>query len=63
MTLIEGEEIERPEPGTLCNRKACRSPTNVIWWNVSTRAWYCPSCARLINEGAGLVICFSVGRS
>jgi hypothetical protein len=33
-----------------CNRTACQSPNNVIYFNHSTRAYYCPACAALINE-------------
>jgi hypothetical protein len=40
----------KPAP-VLCNRTACRAP-GAIWWNTSTRAYYCTPCAHRINEGA-----------
>ena len=33
-----------------CNRTACQK-RGANWWNVGTRAWYCFSCAQLINNG------------
>jgi len=33
-----------------CNRSSCLSPHNVIFYNYSTRKYYCPRCASLINE-------------
>ncbi len=33
-----------------CNRRACQSPDNVVWYNSSTRAYYCPVCASAINK-------------
>lgn len=35
--------------GGNCNRTACQQP-GAVWWNSSTRAYYCQSCARKINE-------------
>lgn len=37
---------------TTCNRSACKRelPPNDRWWNTSTRAWYCRSCAFAINR-------------
>lgn len=35
--------------GGNCNRTACQQP-GAVWWNSSTRAFYCQSCARKINE-------------
>lgn len=37
---------------TACNRSACQSPLNIgeRFWNDSTRAYYCASCARKINQ-------------
>lgn len=32
-----------------CNREACQAP-NAVWWNTSTRAYYCGRCARDINR-------------
>jgi hypothetical protein len=49
-----------PLPGkgdTRCNRTACQVELRVgqRFWNTVTRAYYCPSCARRINEMS--VIC------
>lgn len=35
--------------GQLCNRSACQSP-GAYWFNHSTRAYYCGTCADLINR-------------
>jgi hypothetical protein len=35
--------------GGSCNRRACQAP-NAIYYNKSTRAWYCECCAGLLNE-------------
>jgi hypothetical protein len=32
-----------------CNRTACQAP-GATWYNHSTRVYYCPACARLINS-------------
>lgn len=34
----------------LCNRTDCQSPVHVVYFNHSTRKYYCPSCAHLIND-------------
>jgi hypothetical protein len=34
-----------------CQRKACGRP-GATYFNTSTRAYYCPSCAKAINEYA-----------
>lgn len=34
----------------LCNRMVCLSPTDVIWFNHSTRMYYCTKCATLLNN-------------
>jgi hypothetical protein len=31
-----------------CNRTACQKP-GAVWYNHSTRAYYCTACAHLIN--------------
>lgn len=33
----------------LCNRKACNND-NAVFYNYSTKMYYCVSCARLIND-------------
>lgn len=32
-----------------CNRTACSS-RRAVWYNHSTRRYYCTACARIINE-------------
>jgi len=32
-----------------CNITACQKPNSAIWFNHSTRKYYCPSCARRLN--------------
>lgn len=36
----------------LCNKPACQTAHNVAMWNNATRAWYCVSCARMINNSS-----------
>lgn len=36
----------------LCNRTACQSSHNVVYWNKSMRAYYCVRCARMINDNS-----------
>ena len=33
----------------ICNRTAC-SNTSAVFYNYSTKMYYCPSCAKLIND-------------
>jgi hypothetical protein len=39
---------------TQCNRSACQLTLvdGERWWNPSTRAWYCQTCARHINKAS-----------
>ncbi len=39
-----------------CNRTACQKP-GATWWNISTRAYYCPSCAHILNRENGEGLC------
>ncbi len=41
----------------ICNRKACNSKRNVVFFNDQTYRYYCPKCARAINESAGYEMC------
>ena len=41
--------MNKGEKGGECNRTACSSP-NAVWYNKSTRKYYCGKCARTINE-------------
>jgi len=34
----------------LCNRSACLSPREVIWYNWGSHAFYCEDCARMLNR-------------
>lgn len=34
-----------------CYRTACNAKQNVIFYNTSTKKYYCPSCAKKINAG------------
>ncbi len=33
-----------------CNTTRCSRTEGIVWWNHSTRAWYCRKCAVLINR-------------
>jgi hypothetical protein len=35
--------------GGSCNVTACQLPASAFWFNHSTRAYYCETCARAIN--------------
>jgi hypothetical protein len=45
-----------------CNRTACPITKEIdrMWWNTSTRAWYCQRCALRINRACHPlpIICF-----
>lgn len=43
------DDLGRKDAGHICARTACRKP-EATWWNPSTRAYYCRSCALKINE-------------
>ena len=34
-----------------CNRQACQMP-GATWYNHVMNAWYCPACARAINQSS-----------
>lgn len=40
---------DKGEFGGSCNRFACQKP-HAVWYNHSTRMYYCTMCARMINE-------------
>lgn len=52
---------DKGKRGGLCNRSACLAP-GAMWFNTSTRAYYCRGCAHSINRFAiddcGHPICF-----
>lgn len=39
-----------------CNRRSCQGPP-AIFFNKSTRKYYCPRCADKINEACGESLC------
>lgn len=53
------EEVKPPDKGLLngaCNRSACLARP-ATWFNSSTKAHYCTSCARKINDINGQILC------
>lgn len=32
-----------------CNITSCQKPNSAVWYNHSTRKYYCSSCARRLN--------------
>lgn len=61
---MTAQQINKPDKGQLygaCNRTACQKP-DANWFNTSTRAYYCQSCAiditRYAKEYDGFNICF-----
>lgn len=48
----QGEnQPDKGHKGGSCNRTACQAP-NAVWFNHSTRAYYCTPCARMLNREA-----------
>ena len=46
------QEENKPDKGLFngsCNRTACQKP-GALFYNHSTRLYYCPSCAQMINQ-------------
>ncbi len=41
---------QKGQKNGFCNRTACMTIHNVIFFNHSTRKYYCPKCASDINE-------------
>ena len=33
-----------------CNITSCQKPNSAVWFNHSTRKYYCPLCAKRLNE-------------
>jgi len=46
---MDDQKVKGQKNG-LCNRTACQSPYHVVYYNQSTRAYYCSSCAKKIND-------------
>jgi len=44
------KEKIKGEKNGLCNRTDCQSPEHVIWFNHSTRKYYCTDCAAMLND-------------
>jgi hypothetical protein len=42
-------EVKKGEWGGECNRTVCKEPL-AVWYNHSTRKYYCQRCAGLIND-------------
>ena len=47
---LEEVDKKKGEKNGLCNRKACLSPNDVVFYNKGTRKYYCCSCAQFIND-------------
>ncbi len=41
---------DKGQRGGSCNVTACQLPESAIWFNHSTRAYYCTTCARELNR-------------
>lgn len=41
---------DKGQYGGSCNVTACQLPDSAHWFNHSTRAYYCATCAKAINE-------------
>lgn len=55
--LINNSPISKWKKGIdLCNRTACQSPVNVFFFNNVTQAFYCDTCAELINASDTLCV-------
>ena len=58
--MSEQQEKVKGKKYGLCNRTACQSPKDIVWYFSGTNAYYCPKCARLINDGCrtlGFALC------
>lgn len=44
------EPLEKGAWGGICNRTTCVTQEPALWFNRSTQAYYCETCARLINK-------------
>ena len=47
---LEKKEIMKGNYKEECNITACQKPNSAIWFNHSTRKYYCPSCAKRLNS-------------
>jgi hypothetical protein len=43
------DKPDKGKDGGSCNRQACQTP-GATWYNRTMDAYYCPSCANLINR-------------
>ncbi len=41
---------DKGQKGGACNVTACQLPGSAVYFNHSTRAYYCQTCARAIND-------------
>ena len=49
LNVAKPDHPNKGEKGQRCNRTACQMP-GAYWYNHSTRAYYCGTCADLINR-------------
>lgn len=49
-------KADKGRKGGSCNRSACQAP-GATWFNSSTRAYYCRTCAHMINRANGEELC------
>lgn len=46
-------KVAKGEKNGLCNRSACQTPDDVVFYNKGTHKYYCPHCANAINRANG----------
>lgn len=42
--------LEKGKFNQRCNRTACDTGLPAVWWNFSTKKFYCERCAEWLNE-------------
>lgn len=47
---MNAKETNKGELNGSCNITSCQKPNSATWYNHSTRKYYCPSCARRLNN-------------
>ena len=48
-TSASTDKPDKGVKGGSCNRSSCQAP-GAVWFNHSTRAYYCPACAADLNR-------------
>lgn len=66
--IKESDSPDKGSHGGSCNRRSCMKPKSALYFNSSTRSYYCGTCAALINtanyvDTAPEVLCNYVPRS